>query len=163
MTGDNVRRISAALIDGSVVELEPIAPAAMAGRASLDDAKGRLYAELLAFRERYGSLIVGQIRGARERAKQQEKAKNRARSFSFASGLQTLTDALASRIGRVHFNTRAAKLRPGKEGITVTVNRDGACGELQARVVVLAVPAWEAASLVSDFAPAAATALEAIP
>ena len=57
MTGDNVRRISAALIDGSVVDLEPIAPAAMAGRASLDDAKGRLYAELLAFRERYGSLI----------------------------------------------------------------------------------------------------------
>ena len=154
-----LRRLGREFLDYAV---EPFVAGIYAGdpaELSLPAAFPRLHA----LEQRYGSLIVGQIRGARERAKQQEKAKNRARSFSFASGLQTLTDALASRIGRVHFNTRAAKLRPGKEGITVTVNRDGACGELQARVVVLAVPAWEAASLVSDFAPAAATALEAIP
>ncbi|MBW3633482.1 MAG: FAD-binding protein, partial [Chloroflexi bacterium] len=58
MTGDNVRAVKAAMVAGSVVDLGPIAPAAMAGRASLDDAKGRLFSQLLAFRERYGGLIA---------------------------------------------------------------------------------------------------------
>src|SRR5688500_5003635 len=56
MTGDNVRSVTAATVDGAVLDLGPIAPAAMAGRASMDDAKGRLYSQLLAFRERYGGL-----------------------------------------------------------------------------------------------------------
>jgi FAD/FMN-containing dehydrogenase len=58
MTGDNVRAVTAATVDGAVLELGPIAPAAMAGRASVDDAKGRIYSQLLAFRERYGGLIA---------------------------------------------------------------------------------------------------------
>ena len=58
MTGDNVLSAKVALIDGSVIDLEPIAPAAMAGRASIDDAKGRLYGSLLAFRERHFGLIA---------------------------------------------------------------------------------------------------------
>ena len=58
MTGDNVQAVKAATVDGAVLDLGPIAPAAMAGRASIDDAKGRLYSQLLAFRERYGGLIA---------------------------------------------------------------------------------------------------------
>jgi FAD/FMN-containing dehydrogenase/Fe-S oxidoreductase len=58
MTGDNVRSLKAALIDGSVIDLAPMAPLAMAGRASVDDAKGQLFSQLLAFRERYGGLIA---------------------------------------------------------------------------------------------------------
>ena len=58
MTGDNVQAVTAATVDGAVLDLGPIAPAAMAGRASIDDAKGRLYSQLLAFRERYGGLIA---------------------------------------------------------------------------------------------------------
>jgi FAD/FMN-containing dehydrogenase/Fe-S oxidoreductase len=58
MTGDNVQAVTAATIDGAVLELGPIAPAAMAGRASIDDAKGRLFSQLLAFRERYAGLIA---------------------------------------------------------------------------------------------------------
>ncbi len=58
MTGDNVQAVTAATVDGAVLDLGPVAPAAMAGRASIDDAKGRLYSQLLAFRERYGGLIA---------------------------------------------------------------------------------------------------------
>ena len=58
MTGDNVQAVTAATVDGAVLDLGPIAPAAMAGRASIDDAKGRLFSQLLAFRERYGGLIA---------------------------------------------------------------------------------------------------------
>ena len=43
MTGDNVQAVKAATVDGAILDLGPIAPAAMAGRASVDDAKGRLY------------------------------------------------------------------------------------------------------------------------
>src|SRR5215212_6322834 len=58
MTGDNVQAVTAATVGGAVLDLGPLAPAAMAGRSSIDDAKGRLYSQLLAFRERYGGLIA---------------------------------------------------------------------------------------------------------
>jgi FAD/FMN-containing dehydrogenase/Fe-S oxidoreductase len=58
MTGDNVRAVKAALADGAVLDLGPLTPAAMAERARQDDAQGRLFASLLAFRERYADLIA---------------------------------------------------------------------------------------------------------
>ena len=58
MTGDNVRSLQAATIDGAVLDLGPMAPSAMAGLASVDDAKGRLFGQLLAFRQRYGGLVA---------------------------------------------------------------------------------------------------------
>src|SRR5215210_3194866 len=58
MTGDNVQAVTVATVGGAVLDLDPIAPAAMAGRATIDDPRGRLYSQLLAFRERYGGLIT---------------------------------------------------------------------------------------------------------
>jgi FAD/FMN-containing dehydrogenase/Fe-S oxidoreductase len=58
MTGDNVRAIEAATIDGAVLDLAPLSPRQMAERATSNDAKGRLFADLLAFRDRYGDLIA---------------------------------------------------------------------------------------------------------
>src|SRR4029079_16884594 len=58
MTGDNVRAVTAATIDGTVLELAPLTPRQMAERAATDDAKGRLLADLLAFRGRYGEVIA---------------------------------------------------------------------------------------------------------
>jgi FAD/FMN-containing dehydrogenase/Fe-S oxidoreductase len=58
MTGDNVRAVKAVLADGSPLQLGPISPAAMAGRAAMDDAKGHLFEQLLAFRNRYSGLIA---------------------------------------------------------------------------------------------------------
>ncbi|HEX3627404.1 MAG TPA: protoporphyrinogen oxidase [Verrucomicrobiae bacterium] len=49
--------------------------------------------------EKYGSLIKGQIMGARERKKTGEVARNRAPGFSFDEGLQVLPDTLAARLG----------------------------------------------------------------
>ena len=51
MTGDNVHSAaSPSPIDGVRSTSAPIAPPTMAGRAACDDAKGRLFAKLLAFR-----------------------------------------------------------------------------------------------------------------
>jgi oxygen-dependent protoporphyrinogen oxidase len=48
---------------------------------------------------RYGSLIKGQIFGARERKRRGEVAKDRAPKFSFDEGLQVLPDTLRERLG----------------------------------------------------------------
>src|SRR5215475_9294296 len=55
---------------------------------------------------RYGSLIKGQILGARERKRRGEVAKDRAGKFSFDDGLQVLPETLRTRLGTsVRLNT----------------------------------------------------------
>lgn len=57
------------------------------------------FPRLKALEDRYGSLIKGQIMGARERSKSGDVAKDRAAKFSFDEGLQVLPDTLASVLG----------------------------------------------------------------
>jgi oxygen-dependent protoporphyrinogen oxidase len=121
------------------------------------------FPRLAALEQKYGSLIRGQILGARERKKSAEKAKNAAASFSFRDGMQTLTDALA-RGQRIDFGVRVAGLRREADATFVLAcERDnGERFELRARVVALAVPAYAAADIVDAIAPAAASALREI-
>ncbi len=49
---------------------------------------------------RYGSLIKGQIFGARERKRRGDVARDRAPKFSFDEGLQVLPDTLATQLER---------------------------------------------------------------
>ena len=69
------------------------------------------FPRLHALEQRWGSLIRGQILGARERKRQKEAAKNTARSFSFAGGMQQLTDALAAALGALALKARVTRLR----------------------------------------------------
>lgn len=122
------------------------------------------FPRLHALEQRYGSLIIGQLLGARERARQTERAKNVAGSFSFREGMQTLPDALARAIGRVRTRVRATHIRRGDDrGLIVQLEDAGGAFEARARSVVLAVPAHAAAVLVRAAAPDAASALAAIP
>jgi protoporphyrinogen/coproporphyrinogen III oxidase len=67
--------------------------------------------------DRYGSLIKGQIFGARDRKKRGEVAKDRAPKFSFDDGLQVLPDTLAHELGdALHLNSSVIRLvRSGAE------------------------------------------------
>lgn len=56
------------------------------------------FPKLFELEQKYGSLIKGQIKGARERKRRNEESKQSARMFSFLDGMQTLTDALAGAI-----------------------------------------------------------------
>ena len=63
---------------------------------------------------RYGSLIKGQIFGARERKKRGEISKDRAAKFSFDEGLQVLPDTLGAKLGpALRLNTAARRLPAG--------------------------------------------------
>ena len=122
------------------------------------------FPRLHALEQKYGSLIRGQIRGARERKRSAEKAKNTAGSFSFHRGMQTVTDALASAVGRVTTGARVRSIARNPDGTwTVAGIRDGEQVVRRARAVVLAAPAYEAATLVRELAPAASAGLAAIP
>jgi protoporphyrinogen/coproporphyrinogen III oxidase len=57
------------------------------------------FPKLAALEERYGSLIRGQMLGARDRRKSGEVAKDRAPKLSFDEGLEVLPSTLAAKLG----------------------------------------------------------------
>jgi oxygen-dependent protoporphyrinogen oxidase len=84
------------------------------------------FPRLAALETKYGSLIKGQIKGARERKKTGQVSRDRAPKFSFDDGLQVLTDTLAAQV-EVKYNTpvtRLAKIADGWRVITYTGEAD---------------------------------------
>jgi oxygen-dependent protoporphyrinogen oxidase len=78
------------------------------------------FPKLKALEDNYGSMIKGQILGARERKQRGEVAKDRAPKFSFDEGLQVLPDTLAAQLGdAVKLNTAVTKLTKTATGWTV--------------------------------------------
>jgi protoporphyrinogen/coproporphyrinogen III oxidase len=154
------RRLGRAFLDYAI---EPFVAGIYAGNP--DELSVRAaFPRLHALEQRYGSLLKGQIRGARERKARGEQSKHVAKSFSFRNGMQTLTDALAAASGSIQLERRAAALYrcdDGRIGVE-TQSRDGDI-QIRAGAVVLAVPADAAAALVAAFLPDAAAALDAIP
>ena len=84
---------------------------------------------------RYGSLIKGQIFGARERKRRGEVAKDRAPKFSFDEGLQVLPDTLRERLGEaVRLNTAGHPAHPERPGgWTLDVRERGQRGARRAQ------------------------------
>ncbi len=82
------------------------------------------FPRLKALEDNYGSMIKGQIFGARERKKRGEIARDRAPKFSFDEGLQVLTDTLAERVGDVvRLNTAVSALTETADGWSLTLKR----------------------------------------
>ncbi len=75
------------------------------------------FPKLAQLEARYGSLIKGQILGARERKKRGEIAKDRAPKFSFDDGLQVLPETIRAELGKnVRLNTAIAKIVQTEDG-----------------------------------------------
>lgn len=153
------RRLGREILDYAI---EPFVAGVYAGDAealSLIAAFPRLHA----LEQRYGSLIKGQIRGARERSQQEERSRHSAASFSFRAGMQTMTNALARAVS-VRLSSKVLNVRRCDDGAwLVAVQIDGGVAHVKSRAVVLAVPAYEAAPLTHPYSPAAARALAEIP
>lgn len=81
------------------------------------------FPRLAALEERYGSLIKGQIFGARARKRRGEVAKDRAPKFSFDEGLQVLPDTLAAQLGEaIKLNTAVTQITQTADGWRVTAS-----------------------------------------
>jgi oxygen-dependent protoporphyrinogen oxidase len=75
------------------------------------------FPKLKQLEDRYGSLIKGQILGARERKRRGEVAKDRAAKFSFDEGLQVLPETLAAQLGdALRLNTKVTRLAQTSTG-----------------------------------------------
>jgi oxygen-dependent protoporphyrinogen oxidase len=121
------------------------------------------FPKLHALEQRYGSLIRGQILGARERRRQKAVAKNTAKSFSFALGMQQLTDALAAALVGLQLQARALRIERDAAGLfTLHAEQAGVPRPWRARALVLALPADAAAALLQPHCADAAAALRAI-
>lgn len=97
------------------------------------------FPRLAALEARYGSLIKGQILGARERRKRGEVAKDRAAKFSFDEGLQVLPDTLSDLLGgALHRETRVIQLAETGSGWRVTFRRGDAENHADHSAVVYA-------------------------
>ena len=122
------------------------------------------FPRLHALEQRHGSLIWGQLAGARARARSSDKSRHSASMFAFREGMQTLTDAIARRLARVEFNTEVIGVARAGCGYVITTGKAGAPPrELRGRAVLIAAPAHAAARLMASIAPEAAAALSAIP
>ncbi len=81
------------------------------------------FPRLKALEDNYGSMIKGQLFGARERKNRGEVAKDRAPKFSFDEGLQVLPDVLAQQLGdSIKLNTSISKITQTPEVWTVMGN-----------------------------------------
>jgi len=100
--------------------------------------------KLARLEQKYGSLIKGQIRGARERRESGDVAKDRAPKFSFDEGLQVLPDTLAARLGKdVKLNAAVTYLAPTGPDWRVTT----AAGHSEHSAVIYCGTAWRLAEL----------------
>jgi protoporphyrinogen/coproporphyrinogen III oxidase len=124
------------------------------------------FPKLYALEEQYGGLIRGMVRGARERRKRAEKAKDRAKLFSFVEGMETLPRAIANALGDRFMGGRTVvgikRNGRGPRRFAVRVTAEGQAGIVDADAVILAVPAFAAAGLVSAFSAGLAGQLRSV-
>lgn len=83
------------------------------------------FPKLKALEDNYGSMIKGQIFGARERKKRGEVAKDRAPKFSFDAGLQVLPETLSQQLGdAVKLNAPVTKITQTADGWLVATSEE---------------------------------------
>lgn len=106
------------------------------------------FPKLYALEKRYGSLILGQVFGARERRKRSEVSKQSAPKFSFQDGLQTLTDTLHRRLnGSIRLRSAVKSLRRVGNAWQVAVQHNHDNIEYEHDTVVLVAPAFQLARI----------------
>jgi oxygen-dependent protoporphyrinogen oxidase len=87
--------------------------------------------------QKYGSLIKGQILGARERKKRGEVAKDRAPKFSFDEGLEVLPQTLAKHLGNgLRLSTRVLGLTRTSDGWRVQLEASDGVKEAEHSAVL---------------------------
>ncbi|MBI4657840.1 MAG: protoporphyrinogen oxidase [Verrucomicrobia bacterium] len=127
------RRIGTEFLDYAI---NPFVAGVYAGdphRLSVKHAFPKLYA----LEQKYGSLILGQVLGARERRRRAEVSKDRAKKLSFDDGLQVLTDTLGERLSdALRLNTPVGRFQQAPDGWKVVL-RPGGSEEIHDHVAVV--------------------------
>jgi oxygen-dependent protoporphyrinogen oxidase len=106
------------------------------------------FPKLKALEDKYGSMIKGQILGARERKKRGEVAKDRAPKFSFDEGLQVLPDTLAAQLGdSMKLNVSVTKLVKTSAGWSLALKQGDQISQAEHSAVIYCGTAFRLAGL----------------
>jgi protoporphyrinogen/coproporphyrinogen III oxidase len=106
------------------------------------------FPKLLALEQRYHSLFLGQILGARERQRSGQVSKQNAKKFSFDDGLQVLIDALQASLEReIETSAPIHGLWPTEEGWLIKPEQNSQSGAVGCSAVILALPSYKIAAL----------------
>jgi oxygen-dependent protoporphyrinogen oxidase len=148
-----VRRLGQEFLDYAI---NPLVAGVYAGNPAQLSVK-HAFPKLLALEQEYGSLIRGQILGARKRKRSGEVSKQNAKKFSFDEGLQVLTDTLAAKFGS-DLQLRSAVTRIEQTGNGWKISSRTEEGEVlrEHAAVLFAAPAYK----FQDIAFHAATRVE---
>jgi oxygen-dependent protoporphyrinogen oxidase len=133
------------------------------------------FPKLYALEEKYGGLVKGMIKGAQERKQRAEKAKDRAETFSFISGMQTLPHAIATSLGKsVILNAKVTNIRnltiarnepsnePDARRYLVEYLHNDQEAEMEADSIVFAIPAYDASPIIKSLSVDTARVLSSI-
>jgi protoporphyrinogen/coproporphyrinogen III oxidase len=138
------RRLGREFLDYAI---DPLVAGIYAGNPQLLSVS-QAFPKLHALEQRYRSLFLGQILGARARKRSGQVSKQDAKKFSFDDGLQVLIDALQSRLdGEIQTAAPIDCLQRTDEGWIVELDRGADHSPLECSSVLLALPSHKIASL----------------
>ena len=144
IAGFVVRRLGREFLDHAIDAMVAGVYAGDPGRLSVQQA----FPKLAALEAKYGSLVKGQILGARERRKSGEVAKDRAPKLSFDEGLQVLPDTLRERLGgAVLLNTAVTRMVRNAGGWTLDLRTKGGHARSEHSAVIYAGTAFQLAEM----------------
>lgn len=125
------------------------------------------FPKLYALEEKYGGQIKEMIRGRKERKQRAEKAKDRAKLFSFIEGMQTFPHALAVKLGEsLKLNCSVERIMPQKNKdknvYEIEYHNKGIPSRIEADILILSTPAYVAAKMIESIDTDIASLLESI-
>ncbi len=121
------------------------------------------FPKLYALEEKYGGLLKGTVKGARERKKRPEKARISSKLFAFKSGMGILPSRIAKSLDRsVRYDVSVEGIKSdgGKYIVSFLNNRKLENDAFDA--VVLSVPSYAAAGIVKSWLPELSSELSKI-
>lgn len=102
------------------------------------------FPKLAALEAKYGSLIKGQILGAKDRKKRGEVSKQEAKKVSFDEGLQVLPDTMGVKLGRaLRLNTAVTRIEQTGTGWRLTVKAGDREEQAEHSALLFAIPTYQ--------------------
>ncbi|MFZ1977752.1 MAG: protoporphyrinogen oxidase [Bacteroidota bacterium] len=159
------RRLGHEFLDYAI---DPFVAGVFAGKAEQLSVRSA-FPKLYALEKNYGGLIKGMIWGVGERRQREEKAKDRAETFSFRSGMQTLPRALAESMrseiiagARVTGIQQPKRTRVQSRRYIIEYLFKGKHHKIETDYVVFATAAYDAAPIIRRLSPETAEVLDSI-
>ncbi len=105
------------------------------------------FPKLYRLEEKYGGLIKGMIRGAKERKQRNEESKQSAKMFSFINGMQSFPKAIAKSLGdKIIFNANVNRIKK-EDSWSISYSVNGEDKLLKSDVLFSAIPSYKLSKL----------------